>query len=286
MSSIVDAEYLKKEILKLLREDEEFRLAVAGLIGFGEVLKRLDRHEEELKRLREDFLVFVKEQERKWEENNRRWEENSKRWEEAYRRFESIELELKKLREDFNKFVELEEKRWEENNRRWEENNKRWEENNRRWEEAYKRFEAIERRLEEHTKIIMELVSRVESLEHRVSNIELALGALTEASIARYLYEDLVEELSARGEKVLHRIRNHRVDNIDIDLFIETDKTVYVVEIKVKPRYSDVGSLIAKVDVVKSKYPNKNVVGILAATLNGREVEEYAKQKGVDVYRF
>ncbi|MEM0027787.1 MAG: hypothetical protein QXT53_07950 [Ignisphaera sp.] len=279
MDSIVDVEYLKKEILKLLREDEEFRLAVAGLIGYGEILKRLDRHEEELKRLREDFLIFVKEQERKWEENNRRWEE-------AYKRFEAVENELKRLREDLNKFIELEEKRWEENNRRWEENNRRWEENNRRWEEAYKRFEVIERRLEEHTKVIMELVSRVESLEHRVSNIELALGALTEASIARYLYEDLVEELSARGEKVLHRIRNHRVDNLDIDLFIETDKTVYVVEVKVRPRHSDVGSLIAKVDVVKTRYPNKNVVGILAATLIGREVEEYAKQKGVDVYRF
>ncbi|MEM0063464.1 MAG: DUF3782 domain-containing protein, partial [Ignisphaera sp.] len=90
---------LKSEFLRLLKEDEEFRYAVAGLIGFGEVLKRLDRHEEELKRLREDFLIFVKEQEKRWEENNRRWEE-------AYKRFEAIENELKALREDFNRLHE------------------------------------------------------------------------------------------------------------------------------------------------------------------------------------
>ncbi|MEM3169132.1 MAG: hypothetical protein QXM91_07430, partial [Nitrososphaerota archaeon] len=48
-------ERLKSRILKLLREDEEFRYAVAGLIGLDEILKRLDRHEshiiEILKRL-------------------------------------------------------------------------------------------------------------------------------------------------------------------------------------------------------------------------------------------
>lgn len=46
---------MKKEILRLLREDEEFRYAVAGLLGLEEVLRRLDRHEKELVRLREDM---------------------------------------------------------------------------------------------------------------------------------------------------------------------------------------------------------------------------------------
>jgi hypothetical protein len=131
---------LKKKLLDLLREDEEFRLAVAGLLGYSEILKRLDRHEEEMRRiwesiekLREDFLTFVKEQERRWEENNKRWEENIKRWEENSRRWE-----------ENNRRWEESNKRWEENWRRWEENVRRWEENSRRWEEAYKRFEAIE----------------------------------------------------------------------------------------------------------------------------------------------
>ena len=47
---------MKQEIFRLLREDEEFRYAVAGLIGLDEILKRLDRNEKELIRLREDML--------------------------------------------------------------------------------------------------------------------------------------------------------------------------------------------------------------------------------------
>jgi len=46
---------LKSRMLRLLREDEEFRYAVAGLIGLDEILRRLDRHEAELVKLREDM---------------------------------------------------------------------------------------------------------------------------------------------------------------------------------------------------------------------------------------
>jgi hypothetical protein len=53
---------IKEEFLSLLERDREFRYAVAGLIGLGEVLRRLDEHgermvkiEEELAKLREDM---------------------------------------------------------------------------------------------------------------------------------------------------------------------------------------------------------------------------------------
>ncbi len=36
---------LRKELLRLLRTDEEIRYAVAGLLGLEELLKRLDNHE-------------------------------------------------------------------------------------------------------------------------------------------------------------------------------------------------------------------------------------------------
>jgi hypothetical protein len=51
----VSTKELKSRMLKLLREDEEFRYAVAGLLGLEEILRRLDRHEAELVRLREDM---------------------------------------------------------------------------------------------------------------------------------------------------------------------------------------------------------------------------------------
>ena len=55
-------EELKARMLKLLREDEEFRYAVAGLIGLEEILKRFDRHEAELVKLREDMKELREEQ--------------------------------------------------------------------------------------------------------------------------------------------------------------------------------------------------------------------------------
>ncbi|MEM2843178.1 MAG: DUF3782 domain-containing protein [Candidatus Bathyarchaeia archaeon] len=46
---------LKKRIIKLLREDEEFKHIVAGFIGLGEILERLDNNQKELVKFREDM---------------------------------------------------------------------------------------------------------------------------------------------------------------------------------------------------------------------------------------
>ena len=65
---------LKSEILRLLKEDEEFRYAVAGLIGLEEILKRLDRHEEELVKLREDMNRLREDMNKLREDMNRGFE--------------------------------------------------------------------------------------------------------------------------------------------------------------------------------------------------------------------
>jgi len=65
---------LKSRMLKLLREDEEFRYAVAGLIGLEEILKRLDRHEAELTKLREDMNRLREDMNRLREDMNRGFE--------------------------------------------------------------------------------------------------------------------------------------------------------------------------------------------------------------------
>jgi hypothetical protein len=108
---------LKKEFLELLEKDEEFRLAVAGLLGLREIL-------EELRKLRRDFEEYVKQNEERWgkffEEWERRWEQNRKLWEENEKRWQENM------------------KRWEENERRWEENERRWRENDKKWEEQFR----------------------------------------------------------------------------------------------------------------------------------------------------
>jgi hypothetical protein len=101
---------LKEEFLKLLEEDKEFRLAVAGLIGLDTIIN-------ELKKLREDFLTFVNIQEK-------RWEENEKRWIEAFKRFEAIEktlLEHTKILEEHSRILQEHTKILEEHSKRLEE---------------------------------------------------------------------------------------------------------------------------------------------------------------------
>jgi len=276
---------LKQRFLELLKSDEEFRLAVAGLLGLDTVIS-------ELKKLREDFQVFVKEQEKRWienskrwEESNRRWEENNRRWEGAFKRFEAIESEIKrlweaveKLREDFLTFVKVQEKKWEENNRRWEENNKRWEENwrrweenDRKWEEAFKRFEAIEKKLEEHDK--------------RFARIELALGALSEATLTKFVYEEVEKFARESEEKIVARKRNTKVNGAEVDMLIETDKTVYIVEVKIKPRRRHVNEFLKKIELVQKAF-TKPVKPILAGVYIGDEVEVYARSRGVEVIKY
>ncbi len=125
----------KRRFLKALETDEEFRLAVAGLLGLGEILRelrdlrrRMDRYirlsERRWREWRETWKKFLEENEKQWEENRKRWEENDKRWQMWY--------------ETWRKFLEENERRWKENEKRWltwyetwrkflEENEKRWE---------------------------------------------------------------------------------------------------------------------------------------------------------------
>lgn len=79
---------LKEEFLSLLEKDKEFRYAVAGLLGLEEILKRLDRHEEELVKLRKEQI--------------RLREEQIKMRKDMVAGFKRHDEELAKLREDMN----------------------------------------------------------------------------------------------------------------------------------------------------------------------------------------
>jgi hypothetical protein len=97
-------------MLRLLKEDEEFRYAVAGLLGLEEILKRLDRNEQELVRLREDMTkMFEKHEERfaRIEEEIRRiWQEIERLREDMVKGFERHDREIQRLTEEMNKLRE------------------------------------------------------------------------------------------------------------------------------------------------------------------------------------
>ncbi|MEM2240203.1 MAG: hypothetical protein QXL27_07875 [Candidatus Bathyarchaeia archaeon] len=93
----------KLKILRSLEEDLEFRYAVAGLIGISEILKRMDRFEENQEKLWEEVKSLREGQEKLWENQEKLWEE------------------VKSLREGQEKLWENQEKLWENANRLWEE---------------------------------------------------------------------------------------------------------------------------------------------------------------------
>ncbi|BES81695.1 hypothetical protein [Pyrodictium abyssi] len=229
MATLGDEE-LKQRFLELLKRDEEFRLAVAGLIGLREIL-------EELRRLREDSN-------KRFEALERKLLEHDKRFEEASKRFEAIERKLLEHDEKFRAVIEEIKKIWEE-------------------------IEKIWRELRE--------------MNRRVSRVEDLLGALSESVYAKFFMDTVLYELAGRGERLEHWERNARVDGEDIDLLLVAERTVYVVEVKVQPRHSDVAALLAKAELVARRYPGKRVVPVLTGTRVGREVAEYAQSKGVVV---
>jgi hypothetical protein len=98
---------LKSRILKLLKEDEEFRHAVAGLIGLEEILKRLDRHGAELVKLREDMNKLREDMNRLIEDTNKLREDMNKLREDTNK----LREDMNKLREDTNRGFELMERR-------------------------------------------------------------------------------------------------------------------------------------------------------------------------------
>ncbi len=122
-----------------------------------------------------------------------------------------------------------------------EENNKRWEENIKRWEEANKRF----------------------------SRIELELGTLTEATLLRCVWEDPNEKIKFRGEEILNRYKN---------LVLETNRSRYVIEVKIKLDLDieDVRNLMSKVEVASKRF-GKPITSMLAGVYIGDDVKNFAR---------
>ncbi len=163
-----------------------------------------------------------------------------------------------------------------------------------RFEEYDKKFYSILAELREHRKIleehrkILEEHGRtlgehgriLERMLHRLDRIELTLGALSESTYCRFALEDLKEEIKGKGESIIRVKRRAVIEGAEVDLLVETDKRVYVIEVKSRPTIGDVGALMAKSEVI-SKKAKKEVVPILVGTMIGKEVMAYASGKGI-----
>ena len=94
---------LKERLFKLLEEDREFRLAVAGMLGFRDIMERLEEHDRKFNEILEEIREIREEQAR----HTRILEEHTKRLEEHDRKFNEILEEIREIREELKAHREI-----------------------------------------------------------------------------------------------------------------------------------------------------------------------------------
>ena len=239
---------LRRQFLKLLDEDKEFRYTVAGYLGLGEILKRLDSIEENIRKIWEEIRGLREGQERLWEGQNRLWEEvkalregQEKLWDGQKKLWE----EVKQLREGQNKLWEEvkalregQEKLWEEVKLLREGQNKLWEGQNRLWEEVKALREGQEKLWASHR--------RLENyMRSAFGELRTALGVTYEMHAAAYLTM-MLYEMGYEKAEVVSKSFVEDGEIVEVDLFNEEPLVVGEVTLAVK----DVGDAEREVEKV------------------------------------
>jgi uncharacterized protein YoxC len=193
-SSVGMAVRLRRQFLKLLDEDKEFRYTVAGYLGLGEILKRLDSIEENIRKIWEEIRGLREGQEKLWEAQNRLWEE------------------VKALREG-------QEKLWDGQNKLWEGQNRLWEEV-KALREGQEKLWASHRRLENY-------------MRSAFGELRTALGVTYEMHAAAYLTM-MLYEMGYEKAEVVSKSFVEDGEIVEVDLFNEEPLVVGEVTLAVK----------------------------------------------------
>jgi len=295
---------LRKDFIKLLEEDREFRYTVAGYLGLSEILKRLDTVQDQIRGLQEAQNKLWEEvrslregQERLWENQNKLWEEIRNLREEQHKLWENqnkLWEEVRNLREGQEKLWENQNKLWEEvrslregQERLWENQNKLWEEvkslregQNKLWEEVRslrggqnKLWEEV-RSLREGQNRLWEEVKNLRAEQMKLRNyvvsgfteLRSALGVTFEMHAAAYL-ELVLDEMGYPSAKINRKLFVHDGEVVEVNLFCEEPLVVGEVTVAVRSEEDavrEVAKLVERVDVVVSKFGRKPDLTVLS----------------------
>jgi len=244
---------LKEKFLNLLEQDKEFRYAVAGFLGFKEILRRLDRHEDELVKLREDM-------------NKLREDMNA-----GFRRHDE---ELARLREDMNKLRED-----------MIEGFRRHDEEIRKLREdmiaGFRRYDEEIRKLREDMNRGFMLVER------HISALGARWGIMSEEAFREGLKGLLEEELDLRVERWSCFDEEGLVFGypslVEVDVAVHNGKVI-LVEIKSHVRASDVALFKRKSDLYRKKTGKTPARKLIITPYVEKEALEAAKALNIEVY--
>jgi uncharacterized protein YoxC len=273
---------LRREFIKLLESDVEFRYAVAGYLGLSEILRSIERLWEEVRTLREgqnklwEEVKGLREEVRKlWENQNKLWENQNRLWENISRLWE----EIKALREGQNKLWENQNKLWEEIRALREEQKKLWENINRLWEEVRSLREEVKKlwenqnRLWEEVRALREGQNKLWDAYIRLDryvrsgfrDLRRILGSTFESFAAAFV-EVMLEDMGYVDVEVGRKVLV--VDNEVLEINLFSEKPLVVGELTmhigtVEEARREVEKLLKRVRTVEKLYGVKPILTIL-----------------------
>ena len=240
---------LKQEIFKLLKEDEEFRYSVAGLIGLDEILKRLDRNEKELIKLREDMM-------KSFEQQNAILAKHSEILEKHGEDIVKLTSEIVKLRKDML--------------------------------EGFERHDAIlAKHSEEIVKLREDMLEGFKAIQRHLDALGARWGTISEEAFREGLRGLLKEELGLKVEKWVHYDADGIVykcpSMVDIDVAIRDGKVI-LIEITSHARPSDAATFKRKADFYEKVTGRKPDRLLLVTPYADDKTIEACAKLGIELY--
>ncbi len=263
---------LKKNIIKLLKEDEDFRYTVAGLIGYDAILKSLDEHTKRFDENDKKFNEILAEITRLREEQNKLREDMKNEFAKVWDEIARLREEQNKLREDMkNEFAKV-----------WDEITKLRQDMKDEFAKVWQEIKDIKLKLDEHTKVLQELKVGFGSIGRRVGK-DLGLTILN-------IYKDQLMQLGIDPDKA------RRFEYIDYDGkyglkgkryefdIVISNTHADILEVKSHAEEEDIESFYEKVNDIRElllkEFNNINRLIIVAVDID-EEALEKANQRGI-----
>ena len=247
---------LKKEVLRLLKEDAEFRYAVAGFIGLDEILKRLDRNEAELVKIGEELVKLREDMNGLREDMNKLREDMIQGFKRHDEILEKHSTEIARLREDMI--------------------------------QGFKRHDEI---LEKHSIEIARLredTNRgLELLERRLSALGARWGMMTEEAFREGLKGLLEKELKLKVERWESYDDEGLVygypSQVEVDIALH-DERITLIEVTSHAEASDAYEFKRKSILYEKKTGKKPSRLLMVTPYADYKAIEASKKLGVEVY--
>jgi len=261
----------KEAFLRLLREDEEFRYAVLGLLGLDEVLKRLEKNTRAIAALQRAVVRHTK-----------ALEEHAK----------AIEA-MQKTLEEHSKAINSMQRTLEEHSRAINAMQKTLEGHSRVLEEHSRAIEGLQKAVEEHSRAIMSLQRAVDA--HSVAIRELAAkvnalgtrwGVVAEEAFresVKYLVEDLLGAYKA-GKWTYYDAEGLVYGHpsvVEADLLVRDGEHI-LVEFKSSADRADVGELY-KLGILYERVVGVKPRLLLVSPAVRKRAAELAKELGIEI---